>query len=263
MPAEPLASVHPLDPQEPNRHPRAVGGSAHGRHTSTRRVRDILRASIASGLTFSHDGLTEDFLVRELGASRNSVREALQMLSEEGLLDRRRRVGTSVAGSVVRIPINDIVAPAHGEVKIRWVERRVVPASAFIREALRTDAEEVGMIEHLFLLFGQPVGVRSLYFDKNVDIVETPVAMTRTAAFPFAFGSAIGEVETVVEATTSDAKTSRLLGVAVGSPVLVRQQIVYDVHGEPREIEFTHFRADRVSLSARHAPGENDALTLR
>lgn len=238
-----------MQDEELNAHPRSAGGSARGRHTSTRRVHDILRASISSGLTFSHDGLTEDFLVRELDASRNSVREALRMLSDEGLVDRRRKSGTSVSGSVLRMPLNDMVSPKiEGDLKIRWIERRVVPTTRFIRDELQTEDTHVGMIEHLFLLGGQPVGVRSLYFNKDHEIVETPVAMNRRDAFKFAFSTPIGRVTSVIEAKICDDKTSRMLRMPVNSPILVRQQTLYDIDDNPREVDFTHFRADRLSI---------------
>jgi GntR family transcriptional regulator len=212
-------------------------------------VRDIIRASIGSGLTFTQDSLTEEFLMRELGASRNSVREALQMLADEGILDRRRRVGTSVSGSIHTIPIDDMVTNRlAGELGIRWIEQRVEPASRFVRDQLGTDRLEVTMIEYLFLLHGQPVGVRSIYCDRDHEIVETPIAMHLDEAFDFAFGRPLGRVTTTVEAQTCDAKTARLLKIPEGSAVLVSQQLMVDDTGVPRELAFTHFRADRMAI---------------
>jgi GntR family transcriptional regulator len=234
----------------PTSHPRAVGGSLHGRHTSTRRVRDILRASIGDGLTFSRDGLTEDFLVEELGASRNSVREALQLLAEEGLVDRKRRIGTSIAGSIVSVPVSDMVSSRiDGELGIRWIEQRTVPSNRFVREKLQTDADQVGMIEYLFVLSGQPVGVRSLYFAAGQEIVETPIAKSTPDAFKWSFGEELGHVETVLEAVNCDAKTARLLHVSDGTALLVRQDTFYGVSGVPRELAFTHYRPDKISLT--------------
>jgi GntR family transcriptional regulator len=236
--------------QGPSYHPRSVGGSLHGRHTSTRRVRDILRASIADGLSFSRDGLTEDFLVEELGASRNSVREALQLLAEEGLVDRKRRVGTSISGSIVSVPVSDMVSSRiDGELGIRWIEQRTVPSNRFIREKLQTDAAHVGMIEYLFVLAGQPVGVRSLYFAAGHEILETPIAKSTPDAFAWSFGEELGRVETVLEAVNCDAKTARLLHVSDGTALLVRQDVFYGVSGVPRELAFTHYRPDKISLT--------------
>jgi GntR family transcriptional regulator len=234
------------------RPPRSVGGSSHGRHTSTRRVRDIIRAGIGSGLSFSQDSLTEDFLMRELGASRNSVREALQMLADEGLLDRRRRVGTSISGSIVDIPVTDMVTHRlAGELGIRWVEERIEPVSRYVREQLRLPAahDEVKMIEYVFTLHGDIVGVRSIYVESTHTIVETPIAMHLEDAFDYAFGAPLGQVVTTLAAETCDSKTARLLRVAEGSAILVSRQLMFDASGRPRELAFTHFRADRVNLS--------------
>lgn len=234
----------------PTSHPRATGGHLRGRHTSTRRVRDILRASIGDGLTFSRDGLTEDFLVEELGASRNSVREALQLLAEEGLVDRRRRTGTSIAGSIASVPVSDMVSSRlDGELGIRWIEQRTVPGNRFVREKLQTDADRFGMIEYLFVLGGQPVGVRSLYFAAGLEILETPIAKRTPDAFAWSFGEELDRVETVLEAVNCDAKTARLLHVADGTALLVRQDVFYGVSGVPRELAFTHYRPDKISLT--------------
>lgn len=236
-----------------SRHPRSVGGSAGGRHTSTRRVRDILRASIGNGLTFTHDSLTEEFLMRELGASRNSVREALQILADEGIVDRRRKVGTSVSGSIATIPVTDMVTSRMaGELGIRWIEQRIEPASRYVRDQLRIEDAEVKMIEYIFVLLGQPVGVRSIYFHRDHEIVETPIAMRLEDAFDYAFGSPLGRVDTTIEAETCDAKTARLLKVSEGSAILVSRQVMYDDEGVPRELAFTHFRGDRIRLSHVH-----------
>ncbi len=61
-----------------------------------RRVADVLRQQIHAG-TYP-DGLPpENELAAEFAASRNTIREALTVLKNEGLIDRGPKVGTHVA----------------------------------------------------------------------------------------------------------------------------------------------------------------------
>ncbi|WP_369028626.1 GntR family transcriptional regulator, partial [Nocardia farcinica] len=61
-----------------------------------RRVADILRQQIHTG-AFADTLPGEQDLAAEHQASRNTVREALALLQDEGLIARTPRVGTTVA----------------------------------------------------------------------------------------------------------------------------------------------------------------------
>lgn len=60
------------------------------------RVYEAIEASIVSGALRPGHHLREDELARQLGVSRNPVREALQRLMHEGLVDHRQGRGTFV-----------------------------------------------------------------------------------------------------------------------------------------------------------------------
>lgn len=229
---------------------RALRASAEILQTSPRRVHDLLRTAIREGLLNHDDRLIEDHLVRELGTSRNAVREGLQLLAAEGLVRREPRAGTRVVGDVVRIPIDDILSVAAPEhCSVTRLDDRHVPSNELIRSRLRTDAERVGMIEHLFSFRGLPIGIRVAYYHTHV---KQPESWTECpdlhTAFIAVFGLPLGRVETTVEAVPFEARTSRVLGVPIGSPALVREEVLYDVEGMPQEFAYAHYRADRVSL---------------
>ncbi|WP_058854549.1 GntR family transcriptional regulator [Nocardia jinanensis] len=68
-------------------------------------MRQLLRSSIESGILPEGAQLNEDALIEYLDSTRASVRSAVQMLSEEGLVARRRRLGTVVHSAPVQLPI--------------------------------------------------------------------------------------------------------------------------------------------------------------
>ncbi len=70
--------------------------SSRPRAERARRLAELLRRRISAG-GFA-DGVIDDerSLAAQTGASRNTVREALGLLRDEGLITRRRGVGTTV-----------------------------------------------------------------------------------------------------------------------------------------------------------------------
>jgi GntR family transcriptional regulator len=229
---------------------QALRASAEILQTSPRRVHNLIRTAIRDGLLQQDDRLIENYLIRELGSSRNAVREGLQLLAGEGLVSREPRAGTTVIGKVVRIMIDDIVSVVAGEeVTVIRLDDRQVPSNDLIRSRLQTEATRVGMIEHMFLFEGQPIGIRVAYYHAHVRQPEgwqhCPDLPT---AFKVVFGLALGHVQSTVEAVPLDSRSSRMLDVPVGSTSLVKEQILYDVAGTPQEFAYAHYRADRVSF---------------
>jgi GntR family transcriptional regulator len=229
---------------------QALRASAEILQTSPRRVHNLIRTAIRDGILQQDDRLIENYLIQELGSSRNAVREGLQLLAGEGLVSREPRAGTTVIGNMVRIPIDDILSiVAPEEVVIIRLDDRQVPSNDLIRSRLQTDATRVGMIEHLFLFEGQPIGIRAAYYHAHVRQPEgwqqCPDVPT---AFKAIFGLALGYVQSTVEAVPLDSRSSRILDVPVGSTSLVKEQTFYDVAGTPQEFGYAHYRADRVSF---------------
>ncbi len=72
-----------------------VGGCRADR---ARQVADLLRGEIVQGRFGGGRLPREAVLAREFGASRNTVREALRLLRDEGLVERCPGVGTTISG---------------------------------------------------------------------------------------------------------------------------------------------------------------------
>lgn len=217
---------------------------------SPRRVHDLVRTAIREGILLPDDRLVEDYLVRELATSRNAVREAMQLLASEGLVRREPRQGTTVIGGVIRIPLDDIVSLAAPEcVRIERLDDRKVPSTDLIRARLQTEAKEVGVIEHLFSFDSKPIGIRVAYYHAHV---KQPLGWERCpdlgTGFKTVFGLPMGRVETTIDAVPCEARTSKVLSIPVGSPCLVKEQVLYDSAGTPQEFAYSHYRSDLVSF---------------
>ncbi|MFT4084274.1 MAG: GntR family transcriptional regulator [Nocardioides sp.] len=220
---------------------------------SPHRVHDLLRSGIRTGLLAGNGALIEDALVASLAASRNSVRQALQLLAAEGLVLRRPNLGTTVVGSISEVPLHEIVSRSQlgaTSVTVREVDQREIPSTDYLRARLETDAETVEVDEVLVCADGEPRSVRVSYVPwegapcpRVRDVIPVP------QAFKKVFGVALGECEVSISAVACGASLSGMLGIVEGAPVLVEEVVLRDVNGQPREFSYTHHRADRVALS--------------
>jgi GntR family transcriptional regulator len=240
-------------------HPRSVSGSAQRRgrrQSSARRVYDLVRASIRRGDVGPSGVLVEERLIEELSASRQAVRDALQALAGDGLVERRRRVGTTVSGSILDVATDQLMhlppdRMVVAESAVERLEEQEMPAPPWMRARLRIDEDEpVLMVEELISSHGEVLCVRATYkpVSRLPERATTQVADLATA-FEHGFGVPLGTVESLVEAVGADALTAELLGVPEGAPLLVREVLLVDADGLPRDLSYTHYRADRICFT--------------
>ncbi|MFT4044576.1 MAG: GntR family transcriptional regulator [Gordonia sp. (in: high G+C Gram-positive bacteria)] len=230
-------------------HPRARTGSARGRQTSARRVRDLISLSIRMGYFTTDQPLVEHELVEVFNTSRTSVRAALAQLRDEGVIDRRPRAGTRVRRPGITIPLSDFCT-LDKNVTIELVEERVVPAFPLVREQLGITEEFVRMVENLFVHEGVAIGVRTAYFSaaavRSVEPEEQQVLRSMADVVTTGFGVEPGGVDVLIGCERAGAHDARLLGVEVDAPLTVREMIYYDVSSNPIQMVFDRFRSDHV-----------------
>jgi len=234
-----------------NEHPRSKGGSANGRQINARRVRDLITSSIRDGHIAADDPLAEEDLMQLFSTSRGSVRAALTRLRDTGFVERRRRVGTKVSHLGVSVPLTDINSLTT-HVMCTVIEERVVPNFPLVRERLALDEPDLRMVENTFAIEGEVIGIRTAYFSTRIlsdpRDLSGPVSMLETiTSF---FGMTPGEVLVSIGSDSADSHTARLLGVAEGIPLIVREMTYFSNDGEPIQMVFDRFRGDRVRLEA-------------
>jgi GntR family transcriptional regulator len=227
---------------------------------SPRRAHDLLRTGIRRDLIPRDEKLEERHLTRGYATSRNAVREALQTLAVEGLVTRIPRFGTKLTGRITVLPMRDVAVhgydAADRSARIEELDLKLVPATPVIRDRLAVDTEHVVLIEHLAHMADAPLYVRVAYlpepedFESFTEQLRTVYAGPRSnhEALQDLFGVEAGDIELTVEAVPCDPRTGKLLGCQTGAPILVRERVVYDVDGRPRELSYTHLPGDRAAL---------------
>lgn len=228
---------------------------------AVRRVRELLRAAVIQE-RFRGDVLPSELeLVSRYDVSRGVIREVLELLRGEALIERLQGAGTFViAPERSPITIEEMGAlPSsidEGFARVTWdlLELVSLPAPELVAERLALPPNDpVVYAERVTNVDGEPVSVRSSWLPHDIGALLLEDAITpRQSVYELvedALGHAVSWADLRVEAVLADSATASVLRVAEGVPLLLMERLVYDVDGRPVEYGFGRTRADRMALT--------------
>lgn len=242
------AETNPLAPQRRRRADRA------------REIADVLRQQIVYGVL--HEGTlpVENALALEFGASRNTVREALGLLRDEGLVERVPGIGTFVVCEKYPHGLNMLLGlgetlVGHGRVsnEIRSAGSVSAPPAVARRLGL-TEPTQVVYLERLRSLNGLVLSLDLTYL--HPDVGEAVLAEDLAVNDVFVLierlsGKRLGAADISVEAVNADPHSAALLQVPEGSALLMVERLAHLEDGRPVDLEYIRFRGDRVRMNGR------------
>ncbi|GAA3390021.1 GntR family transcriptional regulator [Cryptosporangium minutisporangium] len=211
----------------------------HGDRAVYRQLADQLRADIASG-EYGPGSLipSEMTLMQRYGVARNTVRLAMTMLREEGLVVTHHGRGTYVRDA---LPIRRVASSRYRQAldaattgaPLDWAEYRAessfqeVPATDQVAGLLGIDTDTSVLERRILFLDGNlPQQLSMSYLPLDL-VAGTPVADPRnepwvggTVAALASIGVTVTRVDELVRARMPRPEETRALSVAVGTPML-------------------------------------------
>lgn len=237
------------------------GSRAGRREEPARRARDLIRHEVLRGAYDERALPAESELAKSLGISRNAVRDALDMLRSEGLVQRRPGMGTfaathkAVQGMERLRGLFESLPADAGPVANTVLAAEMVAAPAFVTESLcLEDGAPVVFIERLRTLGGMPLSLDTSYLDASVAAPLLDTDLVGTDVFVMLeeeLGLRLAHADLSIEAIAADVASARLLEVPPGTPLLLVERLTCLEDGRPIDFEFVRYRGDRLSLSAR------------
>jgi GntR family transcriptional regulator len=219
---------------------------------------ELLRARVASGAFAPGGALPGELdLAAEYGASRVTVRRALDRLRTEGLVTSRRGAGWFVAVDPVRQPLGRITTiEAAVEAAGARPGRRVlafgfVPAPAAAAEALRIDhGADVLRVERLNLADERPFALVIVWVrgDVGADVSRADVERVPFYDLLPLRGAVLGSVHQTIGAEVVEPRAAELLDTDSGTALLVARRVTYDAHGAPILYSEHRYPADRTTI---------------
>lgn len=221
-------------------------------------VEQLLREMIREPRYQNGECLPDELtLADQLCVSRSTVREAIKRLVFEGLVERRRGIGTrvkpaSVKTSLVAWPSFEREMEARGHKVQDFAQARdMVEANERVVRALQIrKGTKVTYLERLRGIEGEPAVLFRSWFhprlgdmmdmDLDAPVYETIAERTQISAV---------QADETISAVAAAGDFATRLRVEEGSPLLVRERVVRDAGGRPMEFAIIHYRADRFSYT--------------
>jgi len=207
------------------------------RQTRYRAIADDLRRRLGEGeLAAGHLLPSESDLSETYEASRVTVRRALEVLRDEGLVESRQGLGWLARGELVRQSLGrlgTIESQLAGEgvhSERRILDFRFVVAPARVRAVL--GSETVLRVRRLNLADGQPFALVTVWCPEEFG-AELSRADVERSPFYELIGVVLGGATQTIAAAAATAGDAELLGVPAGSPVLRCERITRSTTGTP------------------------------
>lgn len=227
-------------------------------------IADQLRSRIASGASGAL--ASEAALGAEFGVSRVTVRRALEVLRDEGIVHSRRGAGWFVAVDPVRQPLGRVTTvEAALEAAGARPGRRVLEfgfdaAPPDVAKILGLASDEpVLAVTRLNLADDEPFALVTVWVPESVGAHLSRADIERstfTDLLPL-HGVEPARIAQTITATEADPADADRLGVRAGSPVLACRRVTYDRSGSAVMVSDHRYAGHRTALEVEFSPGGN------
>jgi GntR family transcriptional regulator len=217
---------------------------------------DVLRQQIHAGAY--PDGLPpESELAAEFFVSRNTIRQALTILKNEGLIERGPKVGTHVARRKYDHGLDALLGLKEtfknlGEVRNEVRAAMPVTAPPSVASRLRLKPGEPAVfVERLRYLGDLPLSLDLTYLTPDIgsQILCHPLETNDLfALIEQVSGHRLGSASLAVEAITADAHSAATLQVPDGAALLMLERLTSLDDGKPVDLEYIRMRGDRITM---------------
>jgi GntR family transcriptional regulator len=222
-------------------------------------VRESIREQIAGGILKPGEKLPpEEELSTLMGASRMTVRRGILDLIDEGVLYRRRGVGTFVAHRHIDRDHNRLsgyieAAAEEGFVpRIEVLSREIAGANYMVARALNLrEGEPVVRVRTLRLADEEPLAIHEEHVPYRLypDILDAAIETQQLWELLSDHGYPVKRAVQRIEARLAEDEIAQLLDIEEGAPILYKLRTVYSEDGTPVEFAICYNRGDRYSLT--------------
>jgi DNA-binding GntR family transcriptional regulator len=219
-------------------------------------VSEQLRAAIREGTLPPGSRIENEVkLAEDLGMSRPTIRRAIQELVDQGLLVRRRGVGTQVvmgpfARDVELTSLHDDLVKGSRHPETDVLLHELVAASADVAEHLGVDeGAEVLHIRRLRYADGVPFALLVNYLSPDLKDISRE-ALTEYGLYQLlrGRGATMRVAKQTIGARAATAEESELFEVPAASPLLTMARTLYDDSGRAVEYGVHSYRPDLYSF---------------
>lgn len=204
----------------------------------------------------------ETTLSRQLGVGRSTLREALAMIEAEGLIVRRRRVGTTVnwepaplqypAGVI--LALSDFLRESGIDYRVRELSVHREPADEMVARKLGCQSgTEIYNVTRVYDISEAPAAYVQHYLPTVIDGQSIRIESLQDAVVTFleqVEQITLQDVSSTITAEGASAELAEKLAVEIGTPLLTMYTTLHGQGSQTVALGRLAFRPDVVSLSA-------------
>lgn len=225
-----------------------------------RQIADAIRLDIVGGKLASGDRLpTESILAERFSANRHTVRRALAVLADEGVVSAEQGRGTFVRNARrlsypigKRTRFSEGLAGQASIISGQLLSSRIENANVATAMALGIKAgTKVVRMETLSLADGLPLARATTWLNYRSfpDFAERFAPLRSYTATFASYGiTDYARISTRISARHADVEETKLLGLTPGAILLVSEGIDADLAGSPLSYALSRFPAERLEL---------------
>ncbi len=259
-----------LDEQQPSDGMNRLIWNGMPRENLTTRVANAIRDQIHSGKLARGAQLRGEVeFSKELGVSRQTLREATRLLTREGLLTIQHGVGTFVAKGQEQLSssldtmnsMSALIREHGGEARVDGLKVRRVAATSEVANALGIpEASAVAEILRLRLIGEKPLAIAYDYIallddaDWKLPLIKTFDGGSIYRFVETKLNTQLAYSEANVTALAASRKHAGLLSVRNGFPLLLMREIQFAVSNRPGLYSVIYHNSDMVAFTMRR-PG--------
>lgn len=229
-------------------------------------LENVLREKITSGSFEPGDRMpTEIELIEEYGVSRITVRQALQALATDGLIERKQGRGTVVAarksrkkrftGTIHLTGSLDELIEMGMDTPVKVLEMNRVDADPHEAELLEIKpGTPIYRLKRLRIHEGKPFGLIINYLPDDIGSSLTMAELSSGAllhTMETKLGLNLDNAIQQIHAELADPYVAKLLDVRVGTALLSIERTVYTDQNKPVEYVHTLYRSDIYGYSVK------------
>lgn len=197
-----------------------------------------------------------DELAAEFAVARGTMREALGLLEQEGLLERLRAKGTFIRKSPFESHAHKLaidwqsLISAHEGAKLEVLEQRVVTELPPVDRAKGKPAAKYQMMRRLHVRDGQPYLIARFYLEYELFKKGPPLQFRRQPTLPILYriaGSRLKAWQTLTIGT-ADVEVAGLLKVPLNAPIAKVERVAVDEDGTILYVGHGIYRGDAISM---------------
>lgn len=221
--------------------------------------RQLLLHQIQAGQLKPGDAIpTERELGQQYGLSRTTIRQAINELVQQSILQKVQGSGTFVTKSVIPLDLHKFTSFTE-DVRARGKEPSstllfvgLVNAEPEILSILGTD-NPVMKIERLRAADGKPMGIHSAYLPRQFKITAEQLEQ-ETSLYTILirdYHVTLNAADETLEATAASKSDAELLGIPKGAPILRIERVSFDNRSQPQEYVIMRYRSDEYKYYVR------------